>query len=299
MKFFRDNPFLIWVGVVFVLVIILLGFLLSQAVVGFAEEWDNYTAQVAKLHRLQNSSPYPSEENLKAKVASIRVFEQALRNVEEKVHSLMGRIPQDITPQNFQDELRVIVSEIEKKAKNAKVQLPEDFYLGMNQYKTVLPTAEAAPQLSRQVRTLKWIIEKLIECGVGKIENLEREQLAVEKEGNTQGENQDRKILRFSPFKIVFTGEYSRVRKAVNELLYCPDFMILRAISVSNSSQQGPPKRSDTSAISGDQQYQALFGNSNESKSVKKEKLNILLGRELVTFQIHFEIIDLMNLFSE
>lgn len=298
MKFLKDNPFLLGIVVVTVLIVLGLGFWLTRSIALFAEEWDSYTAQVSKLHRLQNSSPYPSEENLQKKLESIKNFETVLLALEEKVRGLIRTAPEGVTPQSFQDELRAIVSELENKAKSAKVQLPEDFYLGMNPYKISIPNPESVPQLVRQMHTLKWITEKLIESGVAKIDTILREQFPSEKDGaSTEKENE--KVVNYSGAKIIFTGEAARVRKAVNEFLNCPDFLIIRAMSISNSSQQGPLKKASPETTSIEQSVQSLFGLESTSPTQKKEKLNILLGRESVTVQLHFDFVELSSLLPQ
>ncbi len=68
-----------------------------------------------------------------------------------------------------------------ERARASKVQLPENFNLGFDEYATSLPNTAAAPHLGRQLRAIEWIANTIVDAHVDSLQSLTRSTLPEEK----------------------------------------------------------------------------------------------------------------------
>jgi len=257
MNWIKKNPVLTGIAAFFAVVIIALGYLVYTASANLAEVNASYKKEVRDLQTLQNSKPYPNEENLEKSAAALEQYTQV---VSELKTNLMGRQleTKDISPQGFQDRLRQEVSGVQQRASASEVQLGPNFYLGFNEYQNSLPEPEAAPLLARQLEEILYVVNSLIELRVEAILAVNRPPLPEESgisaaatptptPRNTKRRRQDDKqetrtgpVLIKRPFDVAFRSKQGKFRQAFNSLLDAPDFLIVRAINVQNSAQEGP-----------------------------------------------------------
>ena len=103
---------------------------------------------------------YPNAKNLKA-------LEAQKDEAAQMVAAFQGQLTtrefpaKEITPQEFQDELKRAVTAVVEKAGAAQLELPkEKFYLGFDPYETRPPEPEAVGPLTQQLQTIQWVMEK-------------------------------------------------------------------------------------------------------------------------------------------
>lgn len=286
MKVLRDNPFLTGVILLTVIGCGALGFLASGAMTRNQEARDAYSQAVQKLQQLQNRVPFPNEANVHKAEALREAFKQRLTSLEAALAKYQTPINPAITPQEFQDTLRATVNRVASKAEEAGVKLPENFYLGFDQYRDNLPLEKAAPQLAWQLEILSGLVENLIGPSaenpvVRSIDALARAPLPIENSGEAKAAGGLRKL----PFQISFTAEQGKFRMAFNDFLKTPQFLIVRSLSVRNSNLQGPPVTHTGSQVPAGQ-------DTPPASSASPTALNVILGREVVSVDMHFEIVD-------
>jgi hypothetical protein len=293
MNWLRENPFLSGVILVFVVGVGVLGFFISGAATALDESTQAYTAAVQKLHQLQNRVPFPNQANLDKTEELRRQFEAELDALRARLRTMQQPVQENIAPQQFQDELRQRVNALTAKAQAAKVGLPENFYLGFDNYRDTLPSQRATPYLARQLAFISGIIESLIgpnpeNPGVRSIDALTRPTLPEE---GTAPEPKDKPAVRREPFLLTFTAEQGKFRIALNSLLKTDTFLIVRNLMVENSKQDGPPVQAEGAAPADDTQLSSLFGTSNEAPQ-SGSSLDVILGRELLTIRAMIEMIE-------
>lgn len=297
MNFFKENPFL--TGIIIFAVVVLggLGYLLSQSLSEYNLQKENLEVRIGELHRLQNASPYPSAENVAATKASVEELKESLLALEEQTRSMLPQVPADITPQQFQDDLRSVVSEVVARAAAESVSLPEGFYLGFDEFRTALPDPVQAPFLARQLEVNKWLLHTLIDAGVSQVETFTRNPLPVEK--NLQAasfpENPEpADIILKNSLVLSIVGEQGRIRRALNELIKAPQFMIVRAMEVINSAPEGPVKgdAAPAATTAAPATLDSLFGEDSPEGQRGGEDLPIILGRETVTAKMNLQFLD-------
>ncbi|CAN5746807.1 hypothetical protein BH09VER1_BH09VER1_11470 [soil metagenome] len=287
MKWLKENPFLAGLGIVTVIICGVLIFLALGASEQYNATVASYNEAVGKLHGLQNRAPFPNKENYDKLQAIEKDYKKELSNLRAKLVKMEIPLKPDIKPQQFQDELRVAVDDLVKKAAAANVNLPKDFYLGFSQYMNSPPSDRATPALDRQLTVISKIANNLIDLKVQSIDGLDRKALPEEGSSapNGKGSNSANSSLvdRF-PFDVSFTAEQSRFRVAFNSLLSADQFLLVRAISVQNTNQEGPPTAQPEQVGATSQP-----GAPGEDKA--KNDLNVILGRELVKVTLRLEMI--------
>lgn len=299
MNWLKDNPFV--AGLVAVVLVGggVLGFFLSGMMSSFTDTQATYAQAVQKLHGLQNRVPFPDEGNLK-KAADLRdAYRSNLDSLIARLSALQTPEVEGVTPQQFQDDLRAAVNDLTKRAEDAKVELPEGFYLGFDEYRAAPPLEKAVPALARQLRQLTMVVGDLIgqnpENPVTRsIDSFSRDILPEERgavaepparRGNAPATTASSMVKM--PFSVSFSAEQGKFRIALNTLLKFPQFLIIRSILVENSNPVGPPIVGSETPADGSS-TSALFLGANESPNT----LNVLLGRELVKVQLRLELVD-------
>lgn len=293
MNALKENPFITAVILVVVAGCGVLAFFGSGAFTTYQETMAAYTQAVQKLQGLQNKVPFPDEANIKSAEALRDGYQEKLAGLKTQLGALQVPKEDGVSPQQFQDTLRSTVNAVVSRAEVAKVQLPEGFYLGFNDYKDNLPTERAAPELARQLTVITRIVEDLIgpnpeNPGVKSIDALERSPLHVESGAGSPAKSpEDSKAqIEVQPIMVGFTAEQGKFRIAFNNLLKNPQFLILRSLSITNSKTEGPPV-----AVAADSSAPASPFESTEVTSKAAASLNVLLGREVLQVNAALEII--------
>ena len=293
MNALKENPFITAVILVVVAGCGVLAFFGSGAFTTYQDTMAAYTQAVQKLQGLQNKVPFPDEANIKSAEALRDGYQEKLAGLKTQLGALQVLKEDGVSPQQFQDTLRSTVNAVVSRAEVAKVQLPEGFYLGFNDYKDNLPTERAAPELARQLTVITRIVEDLIgpnpeNPGVKSIDALERTPLHVESGPGSPAKSPEdsNPQIQVQSIMVGFTAEQGKFRIAFNNLLKNPQFLILRSLSITNSKTEGPPV-----AAAADSSAPASPFESTEVTSKAAASLNVLLGREVLQVNAALEII--------
>ena len=312
MNWLRANSFLAGLAALTVLGCGALIFLMMQAMVHYQEISDAYASAVQKLHILQNRSPFPNSENLEKSQLLKEQFSSELDALRAQLAKMQSPPSADIQPQKFQDDLRTAVNRITEKAAAAGVELPKGFYLGFSQYANSLPNERAAPALARQLGIINKIATNLIDFRVDSIDSLDRLQLPEESAINpvapqAEGARQRGKEpegnpagIKRMPFDLGFTAEQGKLRVAFNALLDSDHFLVVRDLTLQNTSRVGPSISRNTAPgtlpgvpySSGPpaEQFSGLAPGMKGSPPATSD-LNVILGRELVKASMRIEIL--------
>ncbi len=301
MNWIKSNPFLTGFIVVVAMITAALGYFLNNAYSTYATVSEEYDTQVGKLQQLQNRAPFPNAENNEAFSALLDEYasdyNKLLTELTEK------QIPlESISPQAFQDRLRAVVSEVQAAAESKGVVLPDDFYLGFDQYQGTLPSDAAAGPLARQMAAIKSIVDRLIEFRVASITSIDRTPLPQERGGtpppdrNRSGGDRDKKespeIAAAFPFEISFVTEQGRLRQVLNAAVNSEHFFIIRNLMVTNSELNGPSRNSEFEDPSGAAAFSQTGSASSETPETTEVKgLDVIVGREKLAVSALIELL--------
>jgi hypothetical protein len=304
------NPFLITYLSVTVAGAAVLGYYLSSSY-NYAVDIDTqYNDAVSKLQNLQNRSPFPKKENNDQYVEYTKQYRAEYDQLLARVAAMQKPL-EDITPQAFQDLLRSNVSQVQEAAKENNVTLPEDFYLGFDQYRGALPSDNAAGPLARELAGIRAIVDQLIVLRVHEIGGIKRNTLPEEDgparqaagnrtpprtgPGNTRlpagaQPSSAQKVVNANSFVIVFNADQANTRSALNYIANADQFFIIRDLNIENSAQEGPAKEGDAAAAA------PPADPSQPAAAPGQPGIKLLVGRETLTVSLKIEMITFNNL---
>jgi len=215
----------------------------------FVEQTDAFTATATSLRQLQDSKPFPDEDNLRAAESEAKLSATILEDLAAEVAKQAPPLQSDLTPRDFQDKLSAAAAEAEETAAANKAALPEDFYLGFGDYKAQPPPEAAAPMLGQQLETIANVTGLLLKSGIKELTGIERAPLPMEagppKEESESDQAGDPNV-RLAPFDVEFVADPSGFRNALSAIITSRPIVLVRLVSVVNSSPAPPIRESAT-----------------------------------------------------
>jgi len=274
MDWFKNNPFLGILAASTLALAAIGAFLILSARSAMIEQQDAFFSNTGQLNSLQTAKPFPNGENLEAAEAELAHARRILNELASVVSAQSAPLDQDLTPLKFQDNLNTRVTEIAAAAVEAGVALPENFYLGFEQYRTQLPTVAATPALGQQLASIAEAISLLISARVTSITALDRTPLP-EESGVTNDAPQRSSDLHLAPFQLSFEADQSSFRAALTALTAAKPVLLLKLLEVTNSQPSSPSKE--------ELPVPAVDGDSSEANVVQ---IPVVFGRESLAVRL-------------
>ena len=264
-----------------------LGFLIVTAYDRYGAVSQRWVEVSNHLRALQNTEWFPSPSNL---THFKKLEKEYIREASGFANLLCARqllLDPSMSPQVFQDRLRNHVSTTTAKAKAAKVTLPPNFYLGFDQYRSVLPPQNAAPELARELDVISGIISQLMESRIFNILEVHRFPMMEESDSSGQAFAFSDKVQR-RVFDIRFVADQSRFRSAFNSILNFPQFLSIEALQVINSQPLAPRKEEDIDEKTRTQNHRVVTDSPPVEKTTRlifgEEKLTVTARIAMLTF---------------
>jgi len=257
MNWFQQNRFLgIFIGGLAFATLLSASFLFREKSAAAREQARLETA-IAELTRLQRSTPFPSKENFRrAKAQSDSYHDLLLALKNELKTRTFPKSP--LLPNEFQAQLRQVATDLIERARASKVQLPESFNLGFDEYATSLPNTAAAPHLGRQLRAIEWIATTIVDAHADSLQSLTRSTLPEEKAtppptwARTRGGKESKtpddsaRIVGSTSIDVAFSASPAAARRILNQIAAAKEqAYIIRTLQVRNHAGKGP-ERGDT-----------------------------------------------------
>ena len=253
MNWFKANPFLGGLALLTALATAAGLYYLSGQKAAFTEQSDAYANNVSTLNNLQSAKPFPNEDNLRAAQEEGKRAAEVFSGLASAVTEQSASRDNALTPQQFQDNLSKAASNASEQARTGDIALPEDFYLGFDQYKTQPPTAAAAPALGQQLASISNVVRVVLESGIREITAINRIPLpeeaaaATDEDGAEAGKLPD---LLLAPFDLEFVADQANFRQALNAIAKAEPMVLIRVVSVANSKPLAPSKENPLEAES-------------------------------------------------
>jgi|688.fasta_scaffold32011_5 hypothetical protein len=287
MDWFKQNPFLGGLALVTALLVIASGYFAYNTHSEFALQSEEYSAKMSAVAQARGAKPFPNPANLEAARAEKADAEKILGEMKALVAQKSGKVDPALNPQAFQDRLNTKVSTIEKAAQSAQVKLPENFYLGFDEYRNQLPAPTAAPLLGQQLDAISRVITILVDAGVKEINAIKRQQLAVEsaKQDTKDKPKKDSDDLTLAPLDISFVADQTNFRLALTEITSADPMIFVRLVSVANSQPAAPAKET---AMSSSPQ-------SGADQPDTEKSIPVLLGKETLNVDLRLATISTDN----
>jgi hypothetical protein len=287
MNWFKENPVVLVIAVVALLGTAVGGFFAMEAAAREEQAVSDLNSTISNLRRLQGKQPFPNEANFKKVEASVGAYKASIEDFASALSKM--EVPTEaITPQKFQDNLRIAADNLRKATAN-KTSLPENFFFGFDEYRTQLPPQGETNELNREFLAIKNLIEAIVPLGITSIDTLVRHP-AVKKAAPDPKAAPAKPAetlpapVSFDSFTLGITATQNAFISAFDKIPSSPGFLVVRSMTIENSSPNAPLK--------------AEVGNPDFSSPADpmppgaKESLPMLFGAELVKATVVFEIPD-------
>jgi hypothetical protein len=255
-----------------------------------------------ELTRLRGTTPFPNEENLRRAKAQTNSYRDSLLALENEFESRMFPKP-PLQPNEFQAQLRQAATDVIERARASKVQLPEDFNLGFDEYANSLPNGVAAPHLGRQLRAIEWLANTIIDAHVDSLQGLTRSTLPEEKpapapaRAGTRGGKEPKtvkanaRIVDSTSIDIRFSGSSAATRRILNQIAAAKEqAYIIRTLQVRNQADKGP-KRGGTEKLVPVAAVVVPPALAGAARKAPEEEISFIVGTEHLNVAAKIEVL--------
>jgi hypothetical protein len=253
MNWLQQNRFLgIFLGALALVSALATHFLLHQK--GAADDQQSrLDTTIAELTRLRQGRPFPNVENLAKSKAQTDSYRSSLLALEAELKArTLPVVP--IQPNEFQTQLRQSITGVVENARASKVRLPENFYLGFDEYATSLPNSPAtAALLGRELKAIEGLANMVVAAHVDSIDSLTRLPLAEEKPAppnpppakggaakSPLAGNAPPTVVQGNPLEFSFSATPAATRKVLNGIATAREqLFVIRTLVVKNQVDKG------------------------------------------------------------
>jgi hypothetical protein len=289
--------FLIGTGVAILIALVLLFFAKSS----YSNASDRLNETATELNRLQNLKPFPNPENLQTMKAQTADYGVALSKVKEELKArVLPATP--MQPNEFQAHLREAVTRVLEKAHANKVRVPENFFLGFDEFAAALPSNEATNALGQQLAQAETIANILIDARVDSITTFKRGPLPEEhvaaatptpassRAQRPANAGTGPKLVERSALEVSFASSPSAARRVLNQIVSAnQQFFIIRTLHVTNEKDKGPARAQST--VQSPVVESAAPSASASPAAKSNSALNFIVGNEHIQTTANIELV--------
>lgn len=198
----------------------------------------SYKSNTNEVAKLNGGAVHPSQENL-AKQQKLTVELKAQTSKLREALVQRHGAPAGGEPATFGQRVQKSYQELRAKWEAAGIAVPENFLMGMEQYRQqIAAPAGAVKELDYQLGAIGFIIDAAIKSGITGIDKFSRAAVAAE-DAATKVEAAP--TLHRYPVDIQCTGSEAAVQNFINAIAASPTyFFAFRAVRLQNEVQAGP-----------------------------------------------------------
>jgi hypothetical protein len=236
---------------------------------------------------LEGKQPFPDDAHLKEVQANVEAYKKSITDFVTSLNKMEVPVA-EISPQKFQDDLRVAADNLRKATAN-KTALPENFFFGFDAFRTQLPPRGETQELNREFLAIKSLIDAIVPLGITSIDALVRHAGAAPaapdpKAAPPKPNEAVAKPLPFDSFTLGITAPQNSFFSAFDKIPANPGFLVVRSMTIENTSPTAPLK-----ADTGKPKPATAPAPTSPGAS---EKLPMIFGSELVKATVVFEILE-------
>jgi hypothetical protein len=212
----------------------------------FADASTQFNKVATERARLEHLNPFPNEDNFHKTQVALENYGSGLNKIREELkdHVVPAR---PLAPNEFQSRLRQAILSTTERARANRVKLPENFYLGFDEFVAALPANEKeAQRLGQELQQIELLIAILIDAKVDGITAMKRAMASAEPGASPIGQKASTAvpiIIERAVVDLTFTASPSAMRKVLNQTVSSDrQFFIVRALQVRNEQQKGPSR---------------------------------------------------------
>src|SRR5205814_2997894 len=258
MSWFRENPF--WRAFIAVAggALLLAAGLLWWTKGSYEDAMAKYRESAAEQTRLESGNPYPSSVNVGKMKAYLENYKAALDKLKAELKTrMLTEVP--LAPNEFQTRLRQAILRTAENARNNRVKLPANFFLGFDEFVSSLPSPEDAPALGQELSQVQLLVNTIIEARVDGITAFHRvshpgtatrtSPVPAAPPGTPSKPSPGPKLIEQRTVEFAISASPSAGRRVINQISADNEqFFIIRAIYVKNQKDKGPPRETAAGA---------------------------------------------------
>lgn len=222
---------------------------------GFDDEKTRFDETAAELNRLQALTPFPTAENVAKLKTQAADYEAELTRTKEELKAHVLPVT-PMAPNEFQARLRQAMAAVSERARTNRVKLPENFYLGFEEFAAALPDTAAAPLLGQQLAQVEMLVNILIDARVDAISSLKRVSANEQRAGASPTPTATPAVsakpapktpvappIDRSSVDAAFIGNPAAARRALNQISSANEqFYVIRTLHVLSEKDKGAPR---------------------------------------------------------
>lgn len=288
MDWFKQNPFLGVLALITAALVAAAAYFTHSAQHDLFTQQEEFMALSGRLSSIQSGKPFPNQANLDAAKTELDQAKKILSEISDKIRSQSEPLDSALSPQEFQDALTARVAAVNKLASENGVLLPDNFYLGFDQYRAQPPLPVAAPQLGQQLESIAEAVSVLLKNKVRSINAIIRPPLTIE-DPSPSDENSDSPEIFLAPFDVEFTSDQPNFRQSLDALIRAEPILFIRAVQVINSSPKSPLKSDIPTESAPSSRVES--GEPNE-QAAAKTTIPVIFGQEQLSVKLRLSSIS-------
>ena len=242
MNWYQQNR---WLGnflIAFAVALLLGLWFLLHARSSFADASAELNQVATERSRLEHLNPFPNEDNFRKTEAALQNYAAELDKTKEELKKRVA--PQTpLAPNEFQSRLRQAILNATERARANRVKLPENFFLGFDEFATTLPNTGDAARLGQELAEVEVLVNILIDGHVDTIAAVKRVVSPEAAAPPTGPKPTTSSIVERDIVDLSFTASPSATRKVLNQIASAEGaFFIVRVLHVQNEQQKGPAR---------------------------------------------------------
>src|SRR6478736_3361785 len=252
MNWFRENPF--WSAFIAIAggALLLAAALLWWTKGSYEDAMAKYRESAAEQTRLESGNPYPSAANVGKMKTYLENYKASLDKLKAELKTrMLTEAP--LAPNEFQMRLRQAILRTAENARNNRVKLPANFFLGFDEFVSSLPSPADAPSLGQELSQVQLLLNTIIEARVDAITAFHR----LSRPGTATGTSPapaatprtpskplpGPKLIEQRTVEFAISASPAAERRVLNQISADNEqFFIIRAIYVKNQKDKGPPR---------------------------------------------------------
>jgi hypothetical protein len=250
----------------------------------FDETKTNFEQQAVELATLQRHNPFPNEANLRKLKTHTEEYAAALESLKTDLKSRVLPVAA-MAPNEFQSRLNQTRAALVEKARANKVKLPDNFFLGFEEFAAALPDTAAAPLLGQELAQVEMLLNLLIDARVDAITSFRRVPLAERSSPiATPMPAASTTFIERNVVEFAFAASPGSARRMLNQIATAPQqFYIVRTLHLLNQQEKGPSRV----AVPGGANIPAAAASLTPAKAA----LNFIVGNEHIQATARVEML--------
>src|SRR5437660_2695823 len=300
MNWFRENPF--WSAFIAIAggAFLLAAGFLWWTKGSYEDAMAKYRESAAEQTRLESSNPYPSATNVGKMKTYLDNYKAALDKLKAELKTrMLTEAP--LAPNEFQTRLRQAIIHTTENARNNRVKLPANFFLGFDEFVSALPSPEDAPALGQELAQIQLLLNTIIEARVDAITAFRRVPQSVAASSASPAaaatpprgaQKPPAKLIEQRTVEFSLSAPPSAGRKVINQISTANDqFFIIRAVYIKNQKDKGPARENPTGTTVGAPSIPPV-GVAPGPAATPAGPLNFIVGNEHIDLSARVELVN-------